>query len=87
MCIGKPLLPLVKRTTKLVIFRLEVDHSFSNFKFQTPIMRKVTAFLALFLGMALFVQAQTKTGKINGTILDGSQKNIQSATIALGRWR
>jgi iron complex outermembrane recepter protein len=46
-------------------------------------MRKVIVLLALFLSMAMFVQAQTKNGKINGSIKDGPQKNLQSATITL----
>ena len=46
-------------------------------------MRKIIILAAVFLGMALFVNAQTKKGKINGSIKDGSQKNLQSATITL----
>ena len=46
-------------------------------------MRKVFALLAISLGMASLVNAQTKKGKINGSIKDGSQKNLQSTTITL----
>src|SRR6185436_5196063 len=48
-------------------------------------MRKVYTLLAVFLGMALFVHAQTKNGKVTGSIIDGPQKNLQSATITLLR--
>jgi iron complex outermembrane receptor protein len=48
-------------------------------------MRKIFTLLALFLSMAMFVDAQTKIGKINGSIKDGPQKNLQSATITLLR--
>jgi hypothetical protein len=48
-------------------------------------MRKVFPLLAVLLGMAMIVRAQTKTGKISGTIKDGPQKNLQSATITLLR--
>jgi hypothetical protein len=48
-------------------------------------MRKIIILLAVCLGMAVSVNAQTKIGKINGTIKDGSQKNLQSATITLLR--
>ncbi|MFI5130910.1 MAG: TonB-dependent receptor domain-containing protein, partial [Chitinophagales bacterium] len=48
-------------------------------------MRKSVTLMAVFIGMAMFVQAQTKTGKITGSIKDGPQKNLQSATITLLR--
>ena len=48
-------------------------------------MRKIFTLLAVFSGMAMFVQAQTKNGKITGSIKDGPQKNLQSATITLLR--
>ena len=46
-------------------------------------MRKILALLAISLGIASMANAQTKKGKINGTIKDGSQRNLQSATITL----
>jgi iron complex outermembrane recepter protein len=46
-------------------------------------MRKILALMAISLCMVSLVHAQTKKGKINGTIKDGSQKNLQSATITL----
>lgn len=46
-------------------------------------MRKMLLLLAVSIGMASLVNAQTKKGKINGTIKDGSQKNLPSATITL----
>jgi len=55
------------------------------FKSQTQIMRRIFTLLAIFFGTAMFVQAQTKTGKITGSIKDGPQKNLQSATITLLR--
>jgi hypothetical protein len=48
-------------------------------------MRKMTSLLAVFSGMILFAQAQTKIGKISGAIKDGSRKNLQLATITLLR--
>src|SRR5437868_644519 len=47
-------------------------------------MRKIFT-LALFFGTAMFVQAQTKNGKVTGSIKDGPQKNLQYATISLLR--
>src|SRR4029079_13699844 len=55
------------------------------FKSQTQIMRKIFTLLAVLLSMAMFVQAQSKNGKITGSIKDGPQKNLQSATITLLR--
>ena len=46
-------------------------------------MRKIITLPAIFLSMVLFADAQTKNGKINGSIKEGSQKNLQSATITL----
>lgn len=46
-------------------------------------MRKSLALLAVLSGMALLVHAQVTNGKITGSIKDGPQKNLQSATIAL----
>ncbi|MEP7372584.1 MAG: TonB-dependent receptor [Chitinophagaceae bacterium] len=48
-------------------------------------MRKVLALLAISLSMASFVNGQTKKGKIIGSIKDGSQRNLQSATLTLLR--
>ncbi|HEY6063602.1 MAG TPA: carboxypeptidase-like regulatory domain-containing protein, partial [Chitinophagaceae bacterium] len=48
-------------------------------------MRRIITTLAIILGMTISVHAQTKNGKINGSIKDGSQKNILSATITLLR--
>jgi outer membrane cobalamin receptor len=48
-------------------------------------MRKICILLAAFTGMVLFVQAQVKNSKITGSIKDGPQKNLQSATITLLR--
>jgi len=47
-------------------------------------MRKISL-LTLLTGLALFVQGQIKNGKITGSIKDGPQKNLQSATISLLR--
>ena len=49
-------------------------------------MRKLLALLTLFL-MILVVesQAQTKTGTVSGTVIDGNAKTIESATITLLR--
>lgn len=46
-------------------------------------MRKIITFAAVFLGVTTVVNAQAKKGKINGSIKDGSQKNIETATITL----
>ncbi|HEY6504595.1 MAG TPA: TonB-dependent receptor [Chitinophagaceae bacterium] len=46
-------------------------------------MRKVILLLAVVLTFVSFAKAQTGTGKITGSIKDGSQKNLQSATITL----
>ncbi len=46
-------------------------------------MRKVVTLLVVLIGTAIIVQAQTKNGKIMGSIKDGPQKNLQSATITL----
>jgi iron complex outermembrane receptor protein len=48
-------------------------------------MRKISALLAVCLSMAILVHGQTKNSKISGTIKDGPQKNLQSATITLLR--
>ena len=48
-------------------------------------MRRIFTLPAIFFGTAMFLQAQTKTGKITGSIKDGPQKNLQSATITLLR--
>lgn len=47
-------------------------------------MRHILTLLALIIA-ALVGQAQTKTGKITGSVIDGNQKTIESATIALLR--
>lgn len=52
--------------------------------YKTIEMRKVLSLLALsltFLSLASY--AQTKTGRISGTVIDGSTKTIESATITL----
>jgi len=46
-------------------------------------MSKITTLAAIFLGIALAVNGQSKKGKINGSIKDSSQKNLHSATITL----
>ncbi len=47
-------------------------------------MRKLLSLLALALTtLSLASYAQTKTGKISGTVIDGSTKTIESATITL----
>ena len=48
---------------------------------------KQTYFLLILLMGAFFSQAQTAKAKISGTVIDGSQKTIESATIALVRVR
>ena len=49
-------------------------------------MKKILTFLAAFLGLFVAGYAQND-GKVNGTVIDGSQKTIESATIALLRVR
>lgn len=46
-------------------------------------MRKFMATIAVLFNLALVAQAQFRNGKVNGTIRDGSQKNLQAATISL----
>ncbi|HLG40303.1 MAG TPA: TonB-dependent receptor, partial [Chitinophagaceae bacterium] len=46
-------------------------------------MRKILSLLAVICGMAMFANAQTTSGKVNGTIKDGPQRNLQLATITL----
>src|SRR5438477_10461251 len=47
-------------------------------------MRKVFILLSVFLiGSSFIGYAQTKTGKINGTVIDGNAKTIESSTITL----
>lgn len=47
-------------------------------------MRKILTMLTVALAaLTLTSQAQTKTGKITGTVIDGSTKTIESATITL----
>jgi len=45
-------------------------------------MRKILTMLTVALSaLTLTSQAQTKTGKITGTVIDGNTKTIESATI------
>src|SRR5687768_11041596 len=46
-------------------------------------MRKFFSLLAIVTLSSAFVQAQTKSGKISGSVMDGDQKTIASATISL----
>ncbi len=49
-------------------------------------MRKILGLLTIiFLALSLVSHAQTNTGKITGTVIDGGQKTIASATITLIR--
>ncbi|HEX2532781.1 MAG TPA: outer membrane beta-barrel protein, partial [Chitinophagaceae bacterium] len=48
-------------------------------------MRHILLLTALAASFTLCAQAQTKTGTIEGTITDGRQKTVESATIALLR--
>lgn len=48
-------------------------------------MRQVNLLIVVLFTSVLCVRAQTKSGKINGTLKDGTQKNLQSATITLLR--
>src|SRR3982750_720380 len=48
-------------------------------------MRKISILLAVLLTLSLAGRAQTKSGKIIGTVIDGSTKTIESATITLLR--
>jgi iron complex outermembrane receptor protein len=50
-------------------------------------MRKLIALLALFIGIAAFAQGQTTKVKVSGSVKDGSEKNLQSATVTLLRIR
>lgn len=49
-------------------------------------MKQIFAVLAIFLG-AFVSQAQTVKTKITGSVVDGNQKTIESATIALLKWK
>lgn len=49
-------------------------------------MKKILTFLAAFLGLFVAGFAQND-GKVHGSVIDGSQKTIESATIALVRAR
>src|SRR6476619_5242024 len=42
-------------------------------------------FALMLMGLCSFSQAQTKTGHVSGSVIDGSRKTIESATIALVR--
>ena len=47
-------------------------------------MRKILTMLTVVLtALTLTSQAQTKSGKITGTVIDGNTKTIKSATITL----
>src|SRR5574338_1108115 len=49
-------------------------------------MRKLITILTFVLGaLSIDSQAQTSTGKVNGSVIDGSTKTIESATITLLR--
>ncbi len=48
-------------------------------------MRKFIFFTAALLVMSMCARAQAKNGKISGSIKDGAQKNLQSATVTLLR--
>src|SRR6478735_5470156 len=47
-------------------------------------MKQIFAFLTL-LTSALSSYCQTGIGKVNGTVIDGSQKTVEASTIALLR--
>ena len=46
-------------------------------------MRKILILSVVFLSMVTAIFGQSKIGRVTGSIKDGSQKNIQSATISL----
>ena len=46
-------------------------------------MRKILILSVVFLSMVTAIFGQSKIGRVTGNIKDGSQKNIQSATISL----
>ena len=49
-------------------------------------MKNITLILtALFVSLSVDSQAQTKNGRVLGTVIDGSTKTIESATITLLR--
>src|SRR4030095_4251733 len=48
-------------------------------------MKKIVALLGLTLSLSIIGFTQTKTGRINGKVMDGNQKTIESATITLLR--
>jgi iron complex outermembrane recepter protein len=48
-------------------------------------MRKFTSLTVFLLIISLVSQAQLKTGKISGTVIDGNTKTLESATITLLR--
>ena len=49
-------------------------------------MKKILAFIILMISL-LYIdsQAQTKTGTVSGSVIDGNAKTIESATITLLR--
>src|SRR5881392_2253298 len=47
-------------------------------------MKQIFAFLTLLTG-TLSTYAQTGSGKVNGTVIDGNQKTVEASTIALLR--
>jgi iron complex outermembrane receptor protein len=46
---------------------------------------KRTIFLAFVIGITMVGQAQTKTGKVNGVVVDGNTKTVEASTITLLR--
>jgi outer membrane receptor protein involved in Fe transport len=46
-------------------------------------MKKILTLLVIALGFSLISNAQTGTGRISGTVIDGSQKTVESSTITL----
>lgn len=58
------------------------DMKFRNTSTKDKHMKKIFALAALII-ISWNSQAQTKTGKISGTVIDGSTKTIESATISL----
>src|SRR4051812_38691460 len=48
-------------------------------------MKKILTLLVIALSFSMISNAQAGLGKINGTVIDGSQKTIESSTITLLR--
>src|SRR5918911_1666414 len=48
-------------------------------------MRKLLTLLTIAMTLTIVSNAQVKTGKVSGTVIDGSQKIVESSTVTLLR--